>query len=104
MRGRVRKREAAAIAARAPDDGGREVAERRGRSALLDESGAGLELLGRTQEHLDALGGAGELRPLCDHLRQLVARDEAVVELTGPQRALAMAALIGVRTLDEPAE
>jgi hypothetical protein len=66
---------------------------------LLEESRAALALLERMLVPLELIGGGGEIRPLCDQLKERLQRDEVVVELTGLRRVEAIESLLGAPLL-----
>jgi len=69
------------------------------RGALAAESTAAFELLTRATVRLEPLGGAGELTSVCGRLGTLLARDHAVVEVSGGRRSDVVDALFGARVL-----
>lgn len=62
---------------------------------LRARSAAALELLTRAVAAINRLGGASELRPLADALAARLGREEALIELSGPEAGAAACSLIG---------
>lgn len=74
--------------------GGRALPSRAA-AALLGESRKAVELLERMLGTLEPIGLAGEMRALAHELDERLQRDEALVELAGPDRAKAVETLVG---------